>query len=140
MNRAALGGVEGRKDTHAHVMRHPAAHLFPVRTYAAARGEVQRFNIAPAARRAQIPQAAQIAHGGGGLHREGQKARVGGDDKIGLLPAFEGQGRAAVGLVAIAEGGVKGIERAFGDAPWLAGQVPPFLGIEAESRAFVQQA
>ena len=136
---AGAHGVGGGNDAHAHMMGHVAAHLFHLAP-AAGGGEVQGLHEAVAAPGSPALQTAQVLHRRLRLYGQGQKAAVGGDDQIRLLAPLQGQGRTAVGLVAVAEGGVQRVKGALRYAPGAAGQAPPPLGIEAEAAALIQQA
>ena len=122
------------------MVRHVAAHLFSVRAAAAPGREVQRLYISPAPVGPDIAQAAQIAHRGDRVDREGEKAAVWGDDHVAILPALEGEVGAAMRLIAVAQGGIERVERAFGYAPGLARKTAALLHIQAEAAALEDQA
>ena len=118
---------------------HGAAHRLCLAP-AAAGGEVQGLDKAIAALGVKALQPPQVLDGRLRLHRQGQKAAVGGDHQVGFLPPLQGQGRAAMGLVAVVHGRVQGVKGTFRDAPGLPGGAAPPLGVEAEAAALIQQA
>ena len=137
---ALTEGVGGGQHAHAHVMGHAASHQLAL-VPAAARGrEVERLVKAEAPARTEALQPPEIPDRGRSVDRESQKARVGGDDHVRLLPAPERQRSAAAGLVAVMQRGVERVKGALGDAPGLAREDLPPLRVDAEARAFVQQA
>ena len=121
-------------------MRHVAAHLLAVIAAAASGCEVQRLYKAPASKRTERLKVPEVAYAALRVYREGEKARIRRDDHVRVLPALERERGAAVRLIAVVKRAVERVERAFGYAPRLARPHAPFLCIQAEFAALVNEA
>ena len=137
---AVAEGVGRGEDAHAHVVGHPAGDALAL-VPAAARGrEVQRLIEAVRPARPEALEPAQVFDRCRGVDREREKARVGGRDHVPLGAPPQRQRLAAAGLVAVAQRGVERVKGALRDAPGLAREDLPPLGVEAEAGALGQEA
>ena len=121
-------------------MRHRRQNTLASLAAAAPFGQIQRFVKAPGSPHPRALETPQVFRRAVGVKPQSQKAAVGGDDRLAVHPAPQRQCAHAVGLVAIAAGGVKGEKRALGDAPGPSDAGAPPLGIEAEAAALPQHS
>ena len=130
--------VVRRQQAHALVVRHHAAHDLPAAARARA-GAVERVEKTVLPQQPERREPAQVAHRRARLHRQREKAAVRREHELPVHARLQGQRRADVRLVAVAQRAVEREVRALRHAPHLPRTHAPPLHVEAELCALPQQ-
>ena len=130
--------VARRQQAHALVVRHHAAHDLPAAARARA-GAVERVEKSVLPQQPERREFPQVAHRRARLHRQREKAAVRREHELFVHARLQGQRRAAVRLVAVAQRAVEREVRALRHAPHLPRMHAPPLHVEAELCALPQQ-
>ena len=130
--------VARRQQAHALVVRHHAAHDLPAAARARA-GAVERVEKPVLPQQPERRESAQVAHRRARLDRQREKAAVRREHELFVHARLQGQRRAAVRLVAVAQRAVEREVRALRHAPRLPRAHAPPLHVQAEFRALPQQ-